>query len=172
MAVPNFKQLQVHVEESHRNVVNHSWRVLNAIRNPTTLSKPSQDKKDSPEEDSTEMLDSETEPCLVMDNVLEEANLPDSHSQNLSSHRIKLWYRRLKFHPRCLRVRSMVTTGRWTIYQKPSLSRKRTARLISGQESIGEVTSIGDFCTAHSLVDQVIDVDSSVTKLLKVLRLI
>ena len=33
-------------------------------------------------------------------------------------------------------------------------------------------SSIGDFCTAHSLVDQVIDVDNSVTKLLKVLRLI
>lgn len=35
--------------------------------------------------DSTEMLDSETEPCLMMDNVLEDVNMPDSHSHNMVS---------------------------------------------------------------------------------------
>jgi len=62
--------------------------LINAIRNATSsTTKPSQEKKDSPsgEEDSTEMLDSETEPCLIMDNVLEDVQPPDSHSQNLVS---------------------------------------------------------------------------------------
>lgn len=31
------------------------------------------------------MLDSETEPCLMMDNVLEDVNMPDSHSHNMVS---------------------------------------------------------------------------------------
>lgn len=35
--------------------------------------------------DSTEMLDSETEPCLMMDNVLEDVPMPDSHSHNMVS---------------------------------------------------------------------------------------
>lgn len=39
----------------------------------------------SDDSDSTEMLDSETEPCLMMDNVLEDVNMPDSHSHNMVS---------------------------------------------------------------------------------------
>ncbi len=35
--------------------------------------------------DSTEMLDSETEPCLMMENVLEDVTMPDSHSHNMVS---------------------------------------------------------------------------------------
>lgn len=35
--------------------------------------------------DSTEMLDSETEPCLMMDNVLEDVSMPDTHSHNMVS---------------------------------------------------------------------------------------
>lgn len=35
--------------------------------------------------DSTEMLDSETEPCLMMENVLEDVSMPDTHSHNLVS---------------------------------------------------------------------------------------
>lgn len=37
------------------------------------------------ESDSTEMLDSETEPCLMMENVLEDVSMPDTHSHNLVS---------------------------------------------------------------------------------------
>lgn len=37
------------------------------------------------ESDSTEMLDSETEPCLMMDNVLEDVPMHDSHSHNMVS---------------------------------------------------------------------------------------
>lgn len=31
------------------------------------------------------MLDSETEPCLMMENVLEDVTMPDSHSHNMVS---------------------------------------------------------------------------------------
>lgn len=37
------------------------------------------------ESDSTEMLDSETEPCLMMEHVLEDVSMPDSHSHNMVS---------------------------------------------------------------------------------------
>lgn len=40
---------------------------------------------DEDESDSTEMLDSETEPCLMMENVLEDVSMPDSHSHNMVS---------------------------------------------------------------------------------------
>lgn len=43
---------------------------------------------------------------------------------------------------------------------------------MSTHESLAEVPSIGDYCSAQALVDQVIDVDNLVTKLLKVLRII
>lgn len=41
--------------------------------------------EDIDESDSTEMLDSETEPCLMMENVLEDVSMPDSHSHNMVS---------------------------------------------------------------------------------------
>lgn len=37
------------------------------------------------ESDSTEMLESETEPCLMMENVLEDVSMPDTHSHNMIS---------------------------------------------------------------------------------------
>lgn len=37
------------------------------------------------ESDSTEMLESETEPCLMMENVLEDVSMPDTHSHNMVS---------------------------------------------------------------------------------------
>lgn len=37
------------------------------------------------ESDTTEMLDSETEPCLMMENVLEDVSMPDTHSHNMVS---------------------------------------------------------------------------------------
>lgn len=164
--------------------------VINAIRNATT-SRPNQ-KHDSPDEDSTEMLDSETEPCLIMDNVID--NLPDSHSQNLmSTSQIMLSQTEapselLKTSENCvdgsldnlsqaianrqqieLQTGAMATRSAMRQHQS---ERNSTSDDISGHESVGEVASIGDFCTAQALVDQVIEVDNSVTKLLKVLRLI
>jgi hypothetical protein len=128
-----------------------------------------------------------------MDNVLEDVAMSDSHSQNLvSTSQIMLSQievpsemmkssinddgsldnlsqaiaNRLKIE---LQTGAMAT--RSALRQQRS-ERNSTSDDISGQESVGEVPSIGDFCTAQSIVDQVIEVDNAVTKLLKVLRLI
>lgn len=168
--------------------------LINAIRNATS-SKPSQDKKESPDDDSTEMLDSETEPCLIMDNVLEDVRLPDSHSQNLVStsqmvlSQIEVPSEMIQSLPngddgsldnlsqaianrQQIELRTGAMATRSALRQQQS-ERNSTSDDISGQESVGDIPSdIGEFCTAQSLVDQVIEVDNSVTKLLKVLRLV
>lgn len=51
-------------------------------------------------------------------------------------------------------------------------SENSTSEDISGHDSIAEMPSISEYCSAQALVDQVIEVDNLVTKLLKVLRLI
>lgn len=172
--------------------------VINAIRNATLSSnKPNTEKKDSPnaeEDDSTEMLDSETEPCLIMDTVPEDVQLQDSHSQNLvSTSQIMLSQievpsemmkssmngddgsldnlsqaianrQQIELHTGAMATRSAL--------RQQQSERNSTSDDISGQESVGEVPSMVDYCSAQSLVDQVIEVDNSVTKLLKVLRLV
>lgn len=175
--------------------------VINAIRNATSSNKPCQEKKESPnveegeeEDDSTEMLDSETEPCLIMDNVLEDAHMHDSHSHNLMStsqimlSQIEVPSEMLKSsmdgddgslnnlsqaiaNRQQIELQTGAMATRSALRQQQS-ERNSTSDDISGQESVAEVPSIGDFCTAQSLVDQVIEVDNSVTKLLKVLRLV
>lgn len=177
--------------------------VINAIRNATSSNKPNQEKKESPnieegeeeeEDDSTEMLDSETEPCLIMDNVLEDAQMHDSHSQNLMStsqimlSQIEVPSEMLKSsmngddgsldnlsqaiaNRQQIELQTGAMATRSALRQQQS-ERNSTSDDISGQESVAEVPSIGDFCTAQSIVDQVIEVDNSVTKLLKVLRLV
>jgi hypothetical protein len=66
--------------------------VINAIRSATTntmttnatskqaASKHAAIKTGGDESDSTEMLNSETKPCLMKENVLEDVLVPDSHS--------------------------------------------------------------------------------------------
>lgn len=147
------------------------------------------------ESESTEMLDSETEPCLMMDNVLEDVQQPDSHSQNLVStsqvmiSQIETPSDILKNSIQddddddSLNNLSQAIADRQKIELQAGAMATRTAMRqqsdrnstsddVSGQESVAEVPSIGDFCTAQSIVDQVIDVDNLVTKLLKVLRII
>lgn len=43
---------------------------------------------------------------------------------------------------------------------------------VSCHDSVAEMPSLMEYCTAQAVVDQVIEVDSLITKLLKVLRLI
>lgn len=123
------------------------------------------------------MLDSETEPCLMMENVLEDVTMPDSHSQNLvsTSHMTQ--------HGDCndgsLDNLSQAIANRQQIelqthamaVRRQNSERNSTSDDMS-QESGADIPSIGDFCTAQLIVDQVIEVDNSITKLLKVLRLI
>jgi hypothetical protein len=140
------------------------------------------------------MLDSETEPCLIMDNVLEDVQMPDSHSQNLVStsqimlSQIEVPSEMLKSsmngddgsldnlskaiaNRQEIELKTGAMATRSAMRQQKS-ERNSTSDDVSGQESVGDVPSIGDYCTPQSLVDQVIEVDNSVTKLLKVLRLV
>ncbi len=140
----------------------------------------------------TEMLDSETEPCLMMENVLEDVTMPDSHSQNLVStsqmmlSQIEIPSDILKSSSSLQQQKcddgsfdnlSQAIVNRQQIelqthvmaVRRQNSERNSTSDDMS-QESIGE--SNGEFYSVQSIVDQVIEVDNSITKLLKVLRLV
>lgn len=141
----------------------------------------------SDESDSTEMLDSETEPCLMMDNVLEDVQMPDSHSHNQVSSQVMLSQieipsemlksdtqneddQSLNDLSQAIQFRQQIELHTGAMATQSAL--RQQSDHSTSDDSAAEVPSIGDFCTAQSLVDQVIDVDNLVTKLLKVLRLI
>ncbi|XP_055687732.1 uncharacterized protein LOC129792567 [Lutzomyia longipalpis] len=174
--------------------------VINAIRNATTIHRQQPEasvsaaKKDPAaisieDSDTTEMLDSETEPCLMMENVLEDVTMPDSHSQNLVSStgmalsQIECPSEMLK-HDDSLNNLSQAIANRQQIELQTSRMRDGRSCLrqhsgdnslsedISGHESIAEIPSISEFGPAQGLVDQVIHVDNLVTRLLKVLRIV
>jgi hypothetical protein len=172
--------------------------VINAIKNATmnkqstqTLNGKHNQANSNEDEDSTEMLDSETEPCLMMENVLEDVQMPDSHSHNLVStsqmmlSQIEIPSEILKssLHDcrdgsfdnlsQAIAIRQQIEqqTNAMHVSRRHNSERNSTSDDLS-QESGADVPSIGEFYTAQSLVDQVIEVDNSITKLLKVLRLV
>uniref|UniRef100_A0A182XYL3 Cornetto n=1 Tax=Anopheles stephensi TaxID=30069 RepID=A0A182XYL3_ANOST len=192
------------------------------------------------ESDSTEMLDSETEPCLMMDNVLEDVTMPDSHSHNMVSSSTRISQiempsslesgvgansnamtmahdesldnlsqaianrqqielqsnmiasgRSSRFHhsvsstdqqqqqQQARNTTSAVTSGAAAVTTAPdhttashSSSLDDEENSCCGEASMAEMPSICEYCNAQSLVDQVIDVDNLITKLLKVLRIV
>lgn len=166
------------------------------------------------ESDSTEMLDSETEPCLMMDNVLEDVTMPDSHSHNMVSSSTRISQIEMPSslesganmmisHDESLDNLSQAITNRQQIElqssimasgrsprfrqscgsdQRPATADQTNASHSSSLEddensccveaSIAEMPSICEYCNAQSLVDQVIEVDNLITKLLKVLRIV
>lgn len=148
------------------------------------------------DDDLTEMLDSETEPCLMMENVLEDVTMPDSHSHNLVStsqmmlSQIEIPSEILKSsssiqqqpqHPddgsldnlsQAIVNRQQIELQTHAMTMRRQNSERNSTSDDMSQESGADVPSIGEFCTAQSIVDQVIEVDNSITKLLKVLRLI
>ncbi|KAH8270012.1 hypothetical protein KR018_002321 [Drosophila ironensis] len=148
--------------------------------------------------DSTEMLDSETEPCLLMmDNVLEDVVHHDSHSHNMVSSctgmisQIEL---PTELISQCshqnnngavtaddsLQQLSQAITNR----QQMELHMHKLSAMpmnprdqcnteeLSCHDSLAELPSLMEYSTAQAVVDQVIEVDTLVTKLLKVLRLV
>lgn len=166
--------------------------VINAIK---SAAKHTVNRKDPPsiapvsqadnESDSTEMLDSETEPCLMMENVLEDVTMPDSHSHNmvsstglmLTSHMEIKTDAAMDKEEESIFNLSQAIANRQKIEQQTHLimrhnSDHSTSDDISVHDSIAEMPSIAEYYSAQSLVDQVIDVDNLVTKLLKVLRII
>lgn len=110
---------------------------------------------------STEMLDFETEPCLMMEHVLEDAIVHDGFSQNMVSSGHSLLNSRLS-HSESLSSLPIALYGR----QFDNSSRSLTTSFTS------EMCSLSELCPSVSLVDQVIEVDNIITKLLKVIRII
>ncbi|XP_034110885.1 uncharacterized protein LOC117572286 isoform X1 [Drosophila albomicans] len=149
--------------------------------------------------DSTEMLDSETEPCLLMmDNVLEDVVQPDSHSHNMVSSctgmisQIELptelisqcsqqqQHQQSVNGDDSLQQLSQAITNRQQMELHvhklsvlPMNNRDQcNTEELSCHDSLAELPSLMEYSTAQAVVDQVIEVDTLVTKLLKVLRLV
>ncbi|KAK4875644.1 hypothetical protein RN001_012066 [Aquatica leii] len=147
--------------------------IINAIKNATaqtsflTSKEFSKDTISMDNSDSTEMLDSETEPCLMMEPVLEDVVIPDGHSHNMISSGHGLLGTARLTHSESLNNLSQAILCR-QLSEQASLS--LTENLSSSFTS--EMTSVTEMCPPVSLVDQVIEVDNLITKLLKVLRII
>lgn len=62
--------------------------------------------------------------------------------------------------------------AKFCCYNFRNSSEPSTSDDLSQHDSTAEAPSISEFCSAQALVDQVIEVDNLVTKLLKVLRII
>ncbi|XP_063972698.1 uncharacterized protein Corn isoform X2 [Diachasmimorpha longicaudata] len=132
-----------------------------------------------------DLLDFETEPCLMMESVLEDVPLHDGYSRNMVSSCDSL-RRGFSVPDGGLDGYGDADLGRSTeefsslnSLTQAILNRRRveeneeeeTADEEDDEDESGEGGQ-GDYGTAVNLVDQVIDVDNLVTKLLKVLRII
>ncbi|XP_012277773.1 myosin-11 [Orussus abietinus] len=172
--------------------------VIGAIRNGAThpfaaryadkkscLDTQKQMYKEPSLESSSDLLDFETEPCLMMESVLEDVPLPDTYSHNMVSSSDSI--RRALSVPESV-DESAIRIGRYTdecssltnlsqaILHRRKVEDEEDEDCETASESDACVTDgpvpLTDYCPAVSLVDQVIDVDNFVTKLLKVLRII
>lgn len=89
------------------------------------------------------MLDSETEPALMMEPVLEDVVAPDGHSHNL------------------------VSSSSRSVHSDFAFSR-RPVRCVNSINS----SSLQAYLCPFNLVEQVMQVDEIITRLLKVLRIV
>ncbi|XP_055611696.1 uncharacterized protein LOC129758251 [Uranotaenia lowii] len=207
-----------------RNATSKTAVLKTAVSNGGSVAAP-KEKKDhcGHESDSTEMLDSETEPCLMMDNVLEDVTMPDSHSHNMVSSSTRISQIEMPSslesganmmisHDESLDNLSQAIANRQQIEMQSSIiasgrsprqfrqscgssdqpmvtggaaggagdhtiashssSLEDDENSCCGEASMAEMPSICEYCNAQSLVDQVIEVDNLITKLLKVLRIV
>ncbi|KAJ8914449.1 hypothetical protein NQ315_011390 [Exocentrus adspersus] len=146
--------------------------VINAIKNaaaqsPFSVRDISKDNLCTDRSSSNEMLDSETEPCLMMEHVLEDVVIPDGHSHNMISSGHGSMISSHLTHSESLKDLSQAILNRQmseqaTISFGGSLNNSFTS----------DLASLSDLFPSISLVDQVIDVDNLVTRLLKVIRII
>jgi hypothetical protein len=124
--------------------------VINAIKNAAAQTPFSGNKDMSKENLCTEnsspneMLDSETEPCLMMEHVLEDVVIPDGYTHNMIS----------------------------SCHSVLSSQSESFIDLSRSGYSIDMPSICCDIFPSLSLVDQVIEVDNLVTRLLKVIRII
>ncbi|TGZ37628.1 Uncharacterized protein DBV15_03340 [Temnothorax longispinosus] len=155
-----------------RNAATHPFAARN-IDKKSSLDSSKQIYKELSMESSSDLLDFETEPCLMMESVLEDVPLPDTYSHNMISSSDSL-RRALSFSETsdehnlrktkrsCIVVRQVEDEGDDDC---DSVSESDTGT------NDGPVP-LTDYCPSVDLVDQVIEVDNLVTKLLKVLRII
>lgn len=149
---------------------NHSFiaAVFNAIKSAASTAKSKVHTQSVSHEkaDVTEMLDSETEPCLMMENVLEDVSMPDSHSQNLISSSILSSVHDLddnqddSLHSLCEAI-----ANRQKIEEQTTLMMMKS---MNNDRKIDDKKAM----ISEGLVDHIINVDNLVTKLLKILRII
>ncbi|KAH1017014.1 interaptin isoform X1 [Dendroctonus ponderosae] len=135
--------------------------VINAIKNAASGRDISRKNSLCDRSSSNEMLDSETEPCLMMEHVLEDVVVPDGHSHNMiSSGHGSMLSSRLT-HSESLKDVSNIYFSRQ--HSEPtSLTTSFTS----------DIFSLSEIFPPISLVDQVIEVDNVITRLLKVIRII
>ncbi|XP_031622920.1 uncharacterized protein LOC116340515 [Contarinia nasturtii] len=156
--------------------------VINAIKNAASSAKDKVNHKveklhSIETTDGLEMLDSETEPCLMMENVLEDVSMPDSHTQNLisscvlpSSHSLDD-NRGDSLNSLCEAIANRQKIEEQTTLMMMNQSIHSEANT-SGKESMINSSIYEQEYPVQILVDNVINVDNLVTKLLKILRII
>ncbi|XP_076637611.1 microtubule-binding protein cornetto isoform X2 [Colletes latitarsis] len=166
-----------------RNAATHPFATRNTDKKPT-LETAKQMYKELSMESSSDLLDFETEPCLMMESVLEDVPLPDTYSHNMVSSSDSL--RRALSFPETVDESNLKKTrindecSSLTNLTQAILHRRKVENEEDDDcDSISESDTgtndgplASDYCPAVGLVDQVIDVDNLVTKLLKVLRII
>lgn len=153
--------------------------VINAIKNVTPTAKYKVNHKAvklhsilHENTDGIGMLDSETEPCLMIENVLGDVSMPDSHTQNLVSSCILPSShtsdddKENSLHNLCEAI-----ANRQKIEEQTTLL-MMSERDCSGEESKNDSSICEQEFPVQILVDHVINVDNLVTKLLQVLRII
>ncbi|KAL0128674.1 hypothetical protein PUN28_003804 [Cardiocondyla obscurior] len=170
-----------------RNAATHPFATRNNIDKKSNLDSSKQIYKELSMESSTDLLDFETEPCLMMESVLEDVPLPDTYSHNMISSSDSL-RRALSFpetsdeHEHNIRKTkySDECTSLTNLTQAILHRRKVEDEGDDDYDSVSESDTgtndgpapLTDYCPSIDLVDQVIEVDNLVTKLLKVLRII
>lgn len=168
--------------------------VLNAIRNAATTAKDKVNQKkataksqaiaDSIENGgASEMLDSETEPCLMMENVLEDVSMPDTHTHNMISSSMIASIHSLdddgnqedSLHNLCEAIANRQKIEQQTTMMMMNQSMQSEldgGASMHNHDPLINATHCEQEHPVEILVDHVIEVDNLVTKLLKVLRII
>ncbi|KYN36920.1 hypothetical protein ALC56_08711 [Trachymyrmex septentrionalis] len=150
-----------------RNAATHPFAARNNLDKKSSLDSSKQIYKELSMESSSDLLDFETEPCLMMESVLEDVPLPDTYSHNMVSSSDSL--RRALSFSETSDEHNMRKTKYIDEYEGDddcdSVSESDTGT------NDGPMPLV-DYCPSVDLVDQVIEVDNLVTKLLKVLRII
>ncbi|XP_050486436.1 uncharacterized protein LOC126871556 isoform X3 [Bombus huntii] len=166
-----------------RNAATHPFATKNTDKK-STLESAKQMYKELSMESSSDLLDFETEPCLMMESVLEDVPLPDTYSHNMVSSSDSL--RRALSFPETVdesnlkKTRTNEECSSLTNLTQAILHRRKVENeedddcdsISESDTGTNEGPLASDYCPAVGLVDQVIDVDNLVTKLLKVLRII